>query len=478
MGCVPNTAWAYHQRIRQYEGAHNETWGGVVLNIDNNVLDGLIAIPIPYIGAPIANFYALPLSGNVPLTVAMYIVNTANITSCSWSYGDGQTGTSCASSHNHTYNSPGSYTVSLTVSGPGGSDAMARSNYIVVSQPPPPSQPDLVPYPRVGRLNPVIISSVAGTSTNDTLVAGQQIFIDWGFKNNGNADINTNYYVDLYIDNQRFIHSSFTGLGAGALNGFDDWGMIWNTSGWHTVKLVVDPENSVSESNENNNVWTGQFYWGSTTPTELTTISPTGTISITKPAYVWNAVTGIVSYELYVYSFGSASNVYSITSIPTSICSVAICTYNSSTILSPGDFQFMVGAKNLYGTSTFSAWMTFTVGGVPVAPTTVSPTGTIMDNTPSYAWTSSVGASSYDLYVYSYGSAIPIFSNSSIPASSNCTAGTCTWTPSTGLPRGSYQFNVRARNLSGVSDFSAWGTFTVDTGDYYTYRIYLPLAIR
>jgi PKD repeat protein len=473
-GCVPTNVWANHQRIRQYEGAHNETWGGVTLNIDNDVLDGVVAIP--YYGVPTANFYALPQSGNAPLTVAMHIVDTSYMTSCSWNYGDGQTGVSCASSHNHTYNSPGTYTVSLTVSGPGGSDNMTRNNYIVVGQP---GQPDLVPYPRVGRQDPVIISSVPGTSTNGTLYAGQQIFIDWGIKNIGNADINTSYYVDLDIDNQPFIHSSFTGLSAGALSGFDDWGLTWNISGWHTVNLIVDPENGVSESSKNNNVWVGQFYWESPIPNGLTTISPTGTISEIAPAYVWNAATGIASYELYVYSLGSASHVFSITPTPaSSICSVGICTYNSSPILSLGDYQFMVVARNLNGTSTFSAWTTFTVGGVPIAPTTVSPTGPIMDTTPSYVWIPSVAASSYDLYVYSYGSANPVVSNSSIPASSNCTAGTCTWTPSTTLTRGSYQFNVRARNLSGVSDFSVWGTFTVDTGDYDTYRIYLPLVIR
>jgi len=43
--CVPNTVWENHQRIRQYEGAHDETWGDVTLNIDNNVLDGVVAVP-------------------------------------------------------------------------------------------------------------------------------------------------------------------------------------------------------------------------------------------------------------------------------------------------------------------------------------------------------------------------------------------------------------------------------------------------
>lgn len=41
---IPNTLWPDHQRIRQYAGDHNETWGGLTLNIDSNVLDGVVAV--------------------------------------------------------------------------------------------------------------------------------------------------------------------------------------------------------------------------------------------------------------------------------------------------------------------------------------------------------------------------------------------------------------------------------------------------
>ena len=37
---VPATAWALHQRIHQYSGGHNETYGGVTINIDSNYVDG------------------------------------------------------------------------------------------------------------------------------------------------------------------------------------------------------------------------------------------------------------------------------------------------------------------------------------------------------------------------------------------------------------------------------------------------------
>jgi hypothetical protein len=37
---VPANAWAGHQRIHQYRGGHNETYGGATINIDNNYVDG------------------------------------------------------------------------------------------------------------------------------------------------------------------------------------------------------------------------------------------------------------------------------------------------------------------------------------------------------------------------------------------------------------------------------------------------------
>jgi photosystem II stability/assembly factor-like uncharacterized protein len=40
---LSNDLWNDHQRIRQYSGGHTETWGSVSLNIDSNVIDGIVA---------------------------------------------------------------------------------------------------------------------------------------------------------------------------------------------------------------------------------------------------------------------------------------------------------------------------------------------------------------------------------------------------------------------------------------------------
>jgi hypothetical protein len=40
---VPASAWADHQRIHQYRGGHDESYGGVTINIDNNYVEGATA---------------------------------------------------------------------------------------------------------------------------------------------------------------------------------------------------------------------------------------------------------------------------------------------------------------------------------------------------------------------------------------------------------------------------------------------------
>ena len=43
--CVSDTIWSSHQRMHQYTGGHNETWGGVTLNIDSSIVDAPATYP-------------------------------------------------------------------------------------------------------------------------------------------------------------------------------------------------------------------------------------------------------------------------------------------------------------------------------------------------------------------------------------------------------------------------------------------------
>jgi len=99
---------------------------------DTNTKVGYIVVDDP---APTASFSGSPTSGTAPLSVSFSDGSSGPITDWSWTFGDG--GTSTAQNPSHTYSSAGTYSVSLTVTGPGGSDTATLTNYISVSEPPP-----------------------------------------------------------------------------------------------------------------------------------------------------------------------------------------------------------------------------------------------------------------------------------------------------------------------------------------------------
>ncbi len=80
---------------------------------------------------PTAAFTASPTSGCAPLSVNFTDQSTGDIDTWSWDFGDGST--SSAQNPTHEYTSAGTYTVSLTVTGPGGSDTDTKTDYITVS---------------------------------------------------------------------------------------------------------------------------------------------------------------------------------------------------------------------------------------------------------------------------------------------------------------------------------------------------------
>jgi PKD repeat protein len=80
---------------------------------------------------PVADFTAIPTEGEAYLVVEFTDTSTGIITSWSWDFGD-----DCSSAEqnpSHEYLTPGTYTISLTVTGPGGSDIEVKEDYIVVS---------------------------------------------------------------------------------------------------------------------------------------------------------------------------------------------------------------------------------------------------------------------------------------------------------------------------------------------------------
>ena len=98
---------------------------------DTQVRTNYIVAGVP---APVAAFDGTPVSGIAPLNVLFTDASAGSISSWAWDFGDG--GTSTLQNPSHTYSSAGLFSVALTVTGPGGSDTMTRTNYINVGGPP------------------------------------------------------------------------------------------------------------------------------------------------------------------------------------------------------------------------------------------------------------------------------------------------------------------------------------------------------
>jgi len=85
---VSDTLWTNHQRVHQYKGGHDETWGGVKINIDSSYVDGVVvgtAAPPPpppseppagSVGSGDAKATATWTSGSFPTTSVVTLTPT------------------------------------------------------------------------------------------------------------------------------------------------------------------------------------------------------------------------------------------------------------------------------------------------------------------------------------------------------------------------------------------------------------------
>jgi len=108
----------------------------ILVGASDNGLYVLKATPNPAL-APVVDFAAVPQSGGRPLTVAFTNLtsNTARpLTWWRWDFGDGCTVTD--QDPVHTYQTPGTFTVSLTARNAHGSRCVTKTNYITVASVP------------------------------------------------------------------------------------------------------------------------------------------------------------------------------------------------------------------------------------------------------------------------------------------------------------------------------------------------------
>ena len=151
---------------------------------------------------PVADFVAAPTSGSAPLTVYFTNLSTA-ATSYDWDFGDGQSSTNFNPAD--TYSNAGVYSVKLTAAGPGGTNSLTRTFYILVTNVPPPVA-DFVAAPTSGSaLLTVYFTNLSTAATS----------YDWDF---GDGQSSTNFNPANIYSNAGNYSVKLTAVGPGGAN--------------------------------------------------------------------------------------------------------------------------------------------------------------------------------------------------------------------------------------------------------------------
>jgi len=122
--------------VHIYNAAGNYTVNLTVSNAggsDSEVKTEYIVVSELLPGAPVANFTATPTSGTAPLTVNFKDQSTGTVSSYAWDFNNDGNVDSTEQSPSYTYNTAGTYTVNLTVTGPGGGDSEVKTGYVKVT---------------------------------------------------------------------------------------------------------------------------------------------------------------------------------------------------------------------------------------------------------------------------------------------------------------------------------------------------------
>jgi PKD repeat protein len=133
----------------------NHTWdvtGSVTAGLDSTFVYGLgtgasfkttlatLAVRNPQATPPpVAGFSGSPQTGDAPLTVTFTDQSKGVVTVWDMDFGDGSTHGSGPGPWVHEYSAPGTYSVNLTVTGPGGTNTKTETDYITVTSPPLPT---------------------------------------------------------------------------------------------------------------------------------------------------------------------------------------------------------------------------------------------------------------------------------------------------------------------------------------------------
>lgn len=161
------------------------------------------------------------------------------------------------------------------------------------------------------------------------------------------------------------------------------------------------------------------------TPPELT--GPGETVKTLTPTVSWNPVAGATGYEAWVSDVNAGSGVYYNTDVN-----------DEQVIVSPelrdGPYRVWVRAKA--ADTTLTPWSTPRDFTIDTRPEILAPGAETNSLRPTFEWTASAGAESYDFYLQND-------STGQVPIVREIVSGATTFTPTADLPIGAYRVWVQ-----------------------------------
>ena len=378
---------------------------------------------------PVASFTASATTGSAPLALNFTNNSSGTITSDLWTFGDGTTST--AQSPAHIYNSQGVYTVSLQVTGPGGSNTQTRTNYITVTAPADTTPP------------------AAPTNVVATASGSGNIIVTWTAATD-NVGV-TGYRIERC---QGSGCTTFAQIASPAGTSYSDGGLSASTTYRYRVR-ATDAAGNLSAYSAIATATTGAS--ADTTPPAaptnvVATASGSGNIMVT-----WTAATdnvGVTGYRIERCQ-GSGCTTFA------QIASPGGTSYSDGGLSASTTYRYRVRATDAAGNlSAYSAIATATTGAAPdttppTAPTNVVATASGSTNIMATwsAATDNVGVTGYRIE-RCQGTACSTFVQIASPSGTTYSDG--------GLSAStSYRYRVRASDAAGnLSAYSAIATAT------------------
>jgi len=114
--------------------------------------------------------------------------------------------------------------------------------------------PNLTPFRPDEWSDKIVVSNVSGTFSNSsTIYSDENVYIDWAVINNGSVTINNKFYTKLYVDNTLKYSWYSTSLQPNWYTYVKDYNIGHLSASSHTIKIITDATNTVTESKENDN---------------------------------------------------------------------------------------------------------------------------------------------------------------------------------------------------------------------------------